>query len=94
MDCQIIFLFYIIGVIDIYPLEEGDAKQYKVSCSGGCGSVSLDVNLKSSPSGYGGILSLHAGQEYRVDFAEYVQAFTLICCLVTDIAFSLGLQTE
>ena len=52
----------------------------------------LDVNLKSSPSGLGGSLSLHAGQEYRVDFAEYVQAFTLICCLVTDIAFSLGHQ--
>ena len=64
-------------MIDIDQLNKEEAKHYKVSCFGGCGSVSLEVNSKyGSPDLYAG----------------YVQAFTLIYCSVTDIAFSLALQ--
>ena len=61
----------------IDQLDDGNAKHFKVSCAGGCGSVFLEVNSKSGRP---------------ILFAGYVHAFTLIYCSVTDIAFSLGHQ--
>ena len=60
-----IFSIYNIELFDIANLDKGHAKNYKVSCTGGCGSVSLEVNSTSG----------------RPDlFAGYVQGFTLFYC--------------
>ena len=47
--------FYILVILKIDGLENGNAKFYQVSCSGSCGEVSLDL------SAAGGDADLYAG---------------------------------